>query len=320
MAAAAAAVRAYGDSPTELVSEHKVKAERTSSDATTMVVDYDAEVNVKPEPEVGSKRHVEAEIADEADKRIKSEAQDPDDEDEEGEEDSVTCESCSQCLDEEDQNGSTDADDDDTEAKEQKEAVNTRAVAYAHVNLDPEFSIPWDQVDSAEKKWAQHVALTLRSPIPPKPLPPALEYATLTSSYLASDLINEPFTGDASDEAHCADLLRDDACLPLPNKKNPTRQLQYIDALIWRAYTLHHTQIAVPDRVHPDVIQALKNAGFRLFRATYTEHDGRKKSELNITFLDKPEPQDVMNYHRVQWWILCVEDFTLAHRVLTSDV
>ena len=38
MAAAAAAVRAYGDSPTELVSEHKVKAERTSSDATTLVV------------------------------------------------------------------------------------------------------------------------------------------------------------------------------------------------------------------------------------------------------------------------------------------
>lgn len=272
MAAAAAAVRAYGDSPTELASEHKVKAERTSSDATTLVVDYDAEVKVKPEPEVGFKRHVETAEADEADKRIKSEARDTDGE---GEEDSVTCEGCSHCLDEDDQNGSTDADD-DTDAKEHDDGV--------------------------------------------VPTPHALEYETLTSSYLAFDLVNEPFTGDASDEAHCADLLRDNVCLPLPDTNNPTRQLQYIDALIWRAYTLHHTQIAVPDRVHPDVIQALKNAGFRLFRATYTEHDGRKKSELNITFLDKPEPQDVMNYHRAQWWRQCVEDFTLAYSVLTSDV
>lgn len=257
--------------------EHKVKAERTSSDATTLVVDYDTEVKVKPESEaeVGSKRHVEKDEDEEADdpeapaKRVKSEpADDAEDEDD--------CD-CSRCEDQADENSSTgpDEEEDDDDPTEEEDDDETKEVD------DPK---------------------------------------TLVSTHFAPDLCNSPFTGDASDEAHTKNILKNGSCPPLPVAEKPTQQLRYIDALIWKAYTLQLTQIAVPDRVHPEVIRALKDAGFTLFRATYTERDGQMKSELNIAFLDQPKPQDVMNYHRAKWWRQCVEDFTLAYHVLASEV
>lgn len=197
-------------------------------------------------------------------------------------------------------------DDDTTEADEEEEEHEHHHEDCLH---DDEADVCCDECTFEEDEQGRAPA-----PDPAVPLQCALAYPTL----------REPFEGDPTHPSHRVDVLRqrDGTCPVLPSQRDPARQLQFIEGLLWRAYTLHLAQVAVPDRVHPAVIRALQAAGFTLFRATYTR-EGQVNScaELNVTFYGPTlTHQDVVSHRRASGWRGLVENPTSAFLVCASDL
>lgn len=144
----------------------------------------------------------------------------------------------------------------------------------------------------------------------------------LVCQHAAQELYNEPYQHAPDDAQEAFQVLKgQQPCPPLPVAELPFCQLEYIEDLIYRAYTLQLVQVAVPDRVNPRVVQALKDAGFKLFRTTFcSTHDEKTRDELNITYTENWTHQDAVNFHPAEWWRRCMDDWTLAYHVVTEDL